>query len=93
MGELEKLLTVGELAERLNVSVGTVYHWTASRRIPFLKVGRRVAFDPGVVSAWLSERSRPHVPPRQRWRRERRRANQSVNRNTEAAVSAQEGAR
>lgn len=40
------LLTVQEAAEYLAISVSTLYGWIWQRRIPFVKVGRAVRFDP-----------------------------------------------
>lgn len=40
-----KLLTVEEVAERLNVSVRNVRHHVYSRRLPIVKIGRLVRID------------------------------------------------
>ena len=49
------LLGVGELAARLGTSERFVRRLVAERRMPFLKVGRFVRFDPRDVDAWLVE--------------------------------------
>lgn len=49
------LLGVGELAERLGTSERFVRRLVAERRMPFLKVGKFVRFDPRDVDAWLVE--------------------------------------
>ena len=47
------LLGVRELADRLGTSERFVRRLVAERRMPFLKVGRFVRFDPRDVDAWL----------------------------------------
>ncbi len=42
-----------ELAARLQVSVKTVDNWRKAGKIPALKVGRSVRFDPAEVDAAL----------------------------------------
>lgn len=44
------MLTINDVAERLRVSVATVRKWVLTRRIPFLKVGALVRFDPEVIA-------------------------------------------
>lgn len=57
----DRLLTADEVADWLRVPRSTVYQLTRSRRIPFLKVGRRVLFDHGSIAAWVQSRT---IPPR-----------------------------
>jgi excisionase family DNA binding protein len=38
------LLTVGEGAQFLSISVSTLYGWVYQRRIPFVKIGRALRF-------------------------------------------------
>lgn len=47
------LLTVHEAARFLSVSVSTVYGWVWQRRIPFVKIGRVVRFDPRDLDAFI----------------------------------------
>jgi len=47
------LIDVEELAEWLGVDVVFVRRLVAERRIPFLKIGKFVRFDPGEVSVWI----------------------------------------
>jgi excisionase family DNA binding protein len=54
---LPQLLTIDQLAEQLNVSVRHVRRLVAERRVPYLKVGKFVRFDPTDIASWL-ERSR-----------------------------------
>jgi excisionase family DNA binding protein len=55
---MDRLLNVGEVAEVLRVSVHTLYAWVGEDRIPVVKLGRRLLFDPAELSRWLSECSR-----------------------------------
>jgi excisionase family DNA binding protein len=58
-----KLLTMDELAERLGVTHRHVRRLVAEKRVPYLKVGRFIRFDPAQIAAWL-ERSRVSpLPP------------------------------
>lgn len=47
------LLTVGEVAARLGVTVRHVRQLVFERRIPYLKWGRLVRFDPHELELWL----------------------------------------
>jgi excisionase family DNA binding protein len=38
---MEKLLTVRELADRLNIAEGTAYHWLSEGRLTCLRFSRR----------------------------------------------------
>jgi excisionase family DNA binding protein len=51
-----ELLTAHQLAQRWQVSEKTLRRWMASERLPCIRVGRLVRFDPGDVSRWLSAR-------------------------------------
>ncbi|MBM3301081.1 MAG: helix-turn-helix domain-containing protein [Deltaproteobacteria bacterium] len=53
---MKTLIGVRKLAEVLGVATGTVYDWCASRRIPFIKAGRRTLFDPEEIDEWLDTR-------------------------------------
>lgn len=47
------LLTVQEAAQYLAISVSTLYGWVWQRRIPFVKVGRAVRFDPAELESFV----------------------------------------
>ena len=53
---LAHLLTIEELANHLGITVRHVRRLIAERRIPFLKVGRFVRFDPTAVATWQVDR-------------------------------------
>jgi excisionase family DNA binding protein len=50
------LLGIDDVAQWLGVEVGFVRRLIAQRRIPFVKIGRYVRFDPEDVSAWIDGR-------------------------------------
>jgi excisionase family DNA binding protein len=53
---LPRLLSIGHLAERLGTTPRHVRRLVAERRVPFLKVGRLVQFDPDNITNWLDGR-------------------------------------
>lgn len=56
---LPKLLSIDQLAERLGVSIRHIRRLIAERRVPYLKVGRFVRFDPAEIAAWLDDARHP----------------------------------
>ena len=52
-----RMLTVQDLAARLNVRAGWVYAKVEQRELPYVKVGRYVRFEAAAIDAWL-ERQR-----------------------------------
>jgi excisionase family DNA binding protein len=59
--ELSTLLDIGAVAERLSVTERHVRRLVAERRIPYVKVGRFVRFDPVDIADWITA---ARVPPR-----------------------------
>ena len=56
---LPHLLNIDELAGHLGTSVRHVRRLVAERRIPYIKVGRFVRFDPEEIAGWLQARRTP----------------------------------
>ncbi len=58
------LLTSPDTAKLLAVSTQTLAKLVHYREIPYIKIGRRVRFDPTEIAAWLeAKKVRPsHVP-------------------------------
>ena len=52
------LMNISEVAEHLGVQVRHVRRLVHERRIPYLKWGRLLRFDPAQVTAWLDESRR-----------------------------------
>lgn len=52
-----RLLTAAEVSQILRVPRSTVYELARSRRIPFLKVGRRTLFEPETLRQWIAQQT------------------------------------
>ena len=50
---LSRLLTITEVAEALGVEVRHVRRLVHERRIPFIKWGHLLRFDPADINAWI----------------------------------------
>ena len=50
---IPQLLTIDQPADRLGTTVRHVRRLVADRRMPYIKVGRLVRFDPSAIKAWL----------------------------------------
>ena len=56
---MERLMSVEELAEAVNVPVTTIYQWNHKGTGPRpIHVGRYLRFDPSEVREWLEQRKR-----------------------------------
>ena len=60
---LPHLLTIDQLVERLGISTRHVRRLIAERRIPYLKVGKLVRFDPEEINRWLDDSRVAQRPP------------------------------
>lgn len=60
----DRLLTAGAVGEILRVPRSTVYELARTRRIPFLKVGRRTLFTRSCSPEWIAEQTVPARPGR-----------------------------
>lgn len=61
---MQKLLTVEEIADYLQVKPSTIYQWTHQGFIPHVKLGNRVRFRLSRVDRWIEKREnngRPNV--------------------------------
>jgi len=57
----KKLLSVNELAEKLNVSATWVYARTKNNELPFLRCGRYCRFDFDEVLEYLKKKQRTGI--------------------------------
>ena len=55
----ENLLTIREAAEFLRTSPHGVYKLVERRRVPHIRVGRKLLFDPAALRAWISRLAVP----------------------------------
>jgi excisionase family DNA binding protein len=61
------LLGIDEVASWLGVEPGFVRRLIAGRRIPFVKIGKFVRFDPDEIAAWIDgQRVGVEAPSRRR---------------------------
>jgi len=51
-----RFIGIGEMAEYLGITKGSLYVWTCQRRVPFLKIGKLVKFDLREIEGWLKEK-------------------------------------
>jgi excisionase family DNA binding protein len=50
-----RLVTITELSEQLSISKGTLYNWVHLKRIPYVKAGGCLRFDPEAVFQSLQQ--------------------------------------
>lgn len=50
---MERLLNVKQAGEKLSISVHTVRAWVKERRLPHVRLGRRIAFRPEALEAFV----------------------------------------
>jgi len=60
--QMQKYLTIEEVAEILRLKLSTVYKLTARRAIPFVRLSEgtkgRILFDPADLEAWLQAKKK-----------------------------------
>jgi excisionase family DNA binding protein len=54
-----QLLTIEQLAEQLTTSIRHIRRLIAERRVPYVKVGGLIRFDPAEITTWLDASRRP----------------------------------
>jgi len=54
---MEELLTIKQAAELMHVKVWTLRAWVSQKRIPYVKLGRLVRFDPKAINEFIAENS------------------------------------
>lgn len=52
----KKPLTVKQLADIIPFSIFTIYQWAKENKIPNMRIGSKVLFDPQQTAEWLKER-------------------------------------
>ncbi len=53
---MNDLINVNTAASRLDVKKQTIYSWVHFRKIPFIKLGGAVKFDPQELEKWIADR-------------------------------------
>jgi excisionase family DNA binding protein len=62
-GPLTRLLNISEVADILGVDVRHVRRLVHERRIPYVKWGHLLRFDPTEIEAWIDQNRREVRPP------------------------------
>ncbi|MCM8763240.1 MAG: helix-turn-helix domain-containing protein [Candidatus Omnitrophica bacterium] len=58
--QLDKLLTLEEAAQYLDIHPGTLYRWVKEKRVPSFKVGRIWRFKKEKLEDWLKKNENMH---------------------------------
>jgi len=56
--ETLSFMTVEEIAQMLRVPKSTVYKWVYMKKVPYLKVGKRLLFERHKVLQWIEEHTK-----------------------------------
>ena len=51
---MERLLTIDQVSEILQVKKATIYSWTFTHKIPFVKVNGALRFRESEISQWVN---------------------------------------
>jgi excisionase family DNA binding protein len=57
IGQLRNLLTAIELGGYLSVCPKTIFQWSKQGRIPVVRMGSALRFDPKAIATWLRQRT------------------------------------
>ncbi len=57
-------LTIQEAAHYTGIAVTTLYKWVSQRKIPHIKMGRLVKFDPRKLDEWIKQQTVMPMPER-----------------------------
>jgi excisionase family DNA binding protein len=55
---MEKLLTVKDLCETLQVKKGLVYKWVHYGYVPHIKIGNLLRFKESQIDTWINKRAK-----------------------------------
>lgn len=66
---MEDLIDVPEVARRLHISRSYVFELARARRMPAIRIGKRILFSPSALERWIQESAIEPIPPGQRRRR------------------------
>ena len=53
---MDKLLTINEVSDILQVKKSTIYSWTFTRKIPFVKINGVVRFREKAINSWIESK-------------------------------------
>ncbi len=63
MKEISSLLSARQAASLLGIKVATLRKWTYERRIPCVRLGRRVLYDPNALKRVIRAGEQPALRP------------------------------
>ena len=71
---MEKLLTIDDISEVLQIPKGTIYVWTCKKRIPYRKANGCLRFKWSEIEKWmaLQTESEPYIKNRKNEERPKR---------------------
>jgi len=52
----DKLWIIDDVAEYLQVKVSVIRYWIYNERLPCLKIGKHLRFDPEDIREWIEQR-------------------------------------
>jgi len=52
------LLDIATLSKQLGVSKGTIYDWCAFGKMPHIKLGKFIRFDPKEIAEWVQKKKK-----------------------------------
>ena len=58
MSDYMPLWSVNQCAQALGISMATIYAWVHQQRIPHIKIGSALRFDPERIRQWVEEQAR-----------------------------------
>jgi excisionase family DNA binding protein len=50
----KRYISIQELSEYIGITKGTLYVWVCYKRIPYVKIGKRVKFDLKEIDDWIT---------------------------------------
>jgi len=50
---MERLLTIDQVSELLQIKKSTLYSWTFTRKIPFVKINGALRFKEKAINNWI----------------------------------------
>ena len=54
---MDKLLSIKDASDLLGLKCSTLYKYICAKKIPYVKLGMRVLFDPEKLRSWISDHS------------------------------------
>jgi len=65
---MEELLTIREVADKLKISVSSIYRYVETNRFPHIKIGTNIRFTQEHIATFLTDNpasTKPEIPCKQ----------------------------